>query len=70
MAIEIKKVETISDLRRFVDFHYDLYKDCPYDVPSLFMDEMNTLRSDRNAAFDFCEAAYFMLIRTAVWWDV
>ena len=60
MAIEIKKVETISDLRRFVDFHYDLYKDCPYDVPSLFMDEMNTLRSDRNAAFDFCEAAYFM----------
>ena len=60
MAIEIKKVETIGDLRRFVDFHYDLYKDCPYDVPSLFMDEMNTLRSDRNAAFDFCEAAYFM----------
>ena len=60
MAIEIRKVETISDLRRFIDFHYDLYKDCPYDVPSLFMDEMNTLRSDRNAAFDFCEAAYFM----------
>ena len=63
MAIEIKRVETNRDLRRFVDFHYDLYQGCPYDVPALFLDEMNTLRSDRNVAFDFCEAAYFMACR-------
>ena len=63
MAIEIKRVETNRDLRRFIDFHYDLYQGCPYDVPALFLDEMNTLRSDRNVAFDFCEAAYFMAYR-------
>lgn len=63
MAIEIKRVETNRDLRRFIDFHYDLYQGCPYDVPALFLDEMNTLRIDRNVAFDFCEAAYFMACR-------
>ena len=63
MAIEIKRVETNRDLRRFIDFHYDLYQGCPYDVPALFLDEMNTLRSDRNVAFDFCEAAYFIAYR-------
>ena len=63
MAIEIKRVETNRDLRRFIDFHYDLYQGCPYDVPALFLDEMNTLRSDRNVAFDFCETAYFMAYR-------
>lgn len=63
MAIEIKRVETNRDLRRFIDFHYDLYQGCPYDVPALFLDEMNTLRRDRNVAFDFCEAAYFMACR-------
>lgn len=60
MAVEIKRVETKKDLKRFIDFHYDLYKDNPYDAPTLFMDDMNTLRRDKNVAFDFCEAEYFL----------
>ena len=56
----IKKVETRSDLKKFINLHYDLYKGSPYDAPNLFIDEMNTLRKDRNAAFDFCEAEYFL----------
>lgn len=60
MSIEIRTVENNKDLKRFVDFHYDLYKGSPYDTPALFLDEMNTLRSDRNVAFDFCESKYFM----------
>ena len=59
-AITIKKVETLKDLKAFVNLHYDLYKGDPYDAPNLFMDEMNTLRKDRNAAFEFCEAEYFL----------
>lgn len=58
--IEIRKVTTKKDLGRFIDFHYDLYKGHPYDVPNLYLDEMNTLRKDKNAAFDFCEAEYFL----------
>ena len=58
--IEIKKVETKKDLKTFIDFHYDLYEGNEYDVPNLFSDDMNTLSKDKNAAFEFCEAEYFL----------
>lgn len=62
-AIEIKKVESHRDLCKFIDFHNKLYKGNPYHVPNLYFDEMNTFRKDKNAAFDFCEAEYFMAYR-------
>ena len=58
--VEIRKVETRHDLETFIDFHYDLYKGNAYDVPVLFSDDMNTLSRDKNAAFDFCEAEYYL----------
>ena len=58
--IEIKKVETKKDLKTFIDFHYDLYEGNEYDVPNLFSDDMNTLSKDKNAAFEFCEAEYYL----------
>ena len=59
-SIEIKKVTSRKELKTFVDFHYDLYEGCPYDVPNLFSDDMNTLSPEKNAAFDFCEAEYYL----------
>ena len=59
-SIEIKKVTSRKELKKFVDFHYDLYEGCPYDVPNLFSDELNTLSPEKNAAFDFCEAEYYL----------
>lgn len=61
--IEIRKVETKKDLKTFIEFHYDLYKGNQYDVPSLFADDVNTLSKDKNAAFEFCEAEYFLAYR-------
>ena len=58
--IEIKKVESKKDLKTFIDFHYDLYEGNENDVPNLFSDEMNTLSKDKNAAFEFCEAEYYL----------
>ena len=58
--IEIKKVENKKDLKTLIDFHYDLYEGNEYDVPNLFSDEMNTLSKDKNAAFEFCEAEYYL----------
>ena len=58
--ITIKRVESKRDLKRFIELHYDLYAGNPYDVPNLFNDEMKTLSKDKNAAFEFCEAEYFM----------
>lgn len=64
MAVEIKPVRPVkSELRRFVEFGIDLYKDNPYFVPPLVMDDVNTLLPDKNPAFDFCEAQSFMAWR-------
>ena len=59
-SVIIRKVESKRDLRTFIDFHYDLYKGNEYDAPPLFSDELTTLSKDKNAAFEFCEAEYFL----------
>lgn len=60
MSVEIKKIDDRAGLKAFVNFFYDLYRNCPYSVPYLFTDEISTLRKDRNPAFAFCEADYFL----------
>jgi len=60
MKCEIRRVESGADLERFIQFRYDLYRGNPYDAPNLHSDEVNTLNKERNAAFEFCEAEYFL----------
>ncbi len=60
MTVEIKKVETKKDLKRFIRFNYEFYKDNPYSVPDLYDDMLNTFSVKKNAAFEFCEADYFL----------
>ena len=62
-SVQKKRVETKKDLKTFIEFHYDLYEGNPYDVPNLYSDELNTLSKDRNAAFDFCEAEYYLAMK-------
>ena len=58
--IEIRKVNDKHSLKKFVQFYYDLYRDCPYSVPFLYSDELSTLDKTQNPAFEHCEADYFM----------
>ena len=44
----------------FIQFHYDLYRGNKYDAPNLYSDELHTLSKQRNSAFEFCEAEYFL----------
>ncbi len=60
MTIAIKKVSTKRDLKKFIRFNYRLYKDCIYSVPDLYDDMLNTFNKEKNAAFEFCEAEYFL----------
>lgn len=60
MAIEIKKVATKRELKDFIRFNYELYKNNPYSVPDLYDDMLNTFSKKKNAAFEFCEADYFL----------
>lgn len=48
MPITIKTVESRKDLRAFVKFPLKLYKDCPYYVPGIYMDELSTLDVSKN----------------------
>ena len=59
-SVRIVKVADRKGLEEFIQFHYDLYRGDPYDVPNLRSDELRTLSRDKNAAFDFCEADYFL----------
>lgn len=60
MAITIKKVGSTSELKTFIRFNYELYKENPYSVPDLYDDMLRTFSPDKNAAFEFCEADYFL----------
>lgn len=60
MAIEIKTVSTKKELKTFVRFANKMYKGNKYYVPSMPMDDMKTLDKNYNAAFEFCEAEYYL----------
>lgn len=63
MSVEIKKVSTPRELKKFIRFNYEFYKGNPYSVPDLYDDMLNTFSPAKNAAFDFCEADYFLALR-------
>ncbi len=61
--MQIKEVNTLRELRQFVSFQYSLYDDNKYWVPPLRADELKSLRKDKNPAFDFCEAKYWLAFK-------
>ena len=59
-SVEIRKVTNKQGLDAFIQLHYDLYRGNAYDAPNLYTDEIHTLSKTKNAAFEFCEAEYFL----------
>ena len=60
MSIIIKTVSSKKDFMTFARFANKLYKGNKYYVPSMPMDDMNTLDSRKNAAFEFSEAEFYL----------
>ncbi|GHV57528.1 hypothetical protein FACS1894182_06600 [Bacteroidia bacterium] len=60
MSVIIKEVTNKAALRQFVKFNIELYDGNPYHVPGLISDEIMTLDKEKNPAFDFSEAIYFL----------
>lgn len=58
----IRQVETRADKRRFLQFHYDLYRGNAYAVPDLWTDVDETL-SAKNPATEFCDFILFIALR-------
>lgn len=63
MNIRVQEVNNRTLLKKFVSFAYILYSGNKYWVPPLFMDEIKTLRKDKNPSFEFCEAKYWLAWR-------
>ncbi len=64
MELVVKEAKTRAELKRFVQFAGNLYKDNPYWVPLPFQAEMKLLSKNKNPSFDFCEAKYFLAYRS------
>ena len=58
--ITIQEVTTNKQLIQFVKFPFKLYKECPYWVPPLTKDELETLDKTKNPVFKNAEASYFL----------
>ena len=60
MSVTIKAVSSKSEMKTFVRFANRLYKGNRYYVPSMPLDDLNTLDKKKNGAFEFCEAEYYL----------
>jgi len=61
--IEIREVTTKSELRKFVDYPNELYKDVPQFVPAFYGDDLADWDRKKNPAFEYCEARNFLAYR-------
>jgi hypothetical protein len=57
----VKEITSQTDLRKFIKFPNKLYEGNKFYVPPLNSAEMETLSKDKNPAFEFCEAKYWLV---------
>ena len=58
--IEVREAVSKKDIRKFVDYPQKLYKNCPYFVPFLRMDELNFANPKKNPNLIQCKTKYFL----------
>ena len=63
LAIEKINTDNKSQAKRFVEFYYDLYSDCPQWVPPLYMDAYLPLNRKKHPFFEHSGADFFLAMR-------
>lgn len=58
--VSVIEVKTTDQLKQFVRFPMDLYRDNPYYVPSFINDEINIWNPSENPAMQYSEAKQFL----------
>lgn len=61
--IKLLQVTNKKQLKQFVTFPFELYKDCEFWVPPLIKDEMETLDVQKNPVFKNAEATYYLAMK-------
>ena len=64
--ITIKEMKTASELKKFVKFPFDLYKNEPNWVPPIIGDELDSMDPAKNPVFKNAEARYFLAFAKAL----
>jgi len=60
--IKIEEVKNNSDLKKFVQFPFKLYKDSKYWVPPIISEEINIFNSDINPALKNANVSLYIAI--------
>lgn len=60
MAVTVKEVASKKELKKFIRFPFKLFKGNKFWVPPLIAEEKATLNPQKNPAFEYCEAKYFI----------
>ena len=50
MSVLIREVKSKKELKKFIWFGINLYKDCEFAAPPLFMDDLMNLSKGKNPA--------------------
>lgn len=61
--IEIKEMNSPSELREFVEFPFRLFEENPYWVPPIINEELESLNREQNPAFQKADAYFFMAFK-------
>ena len=61
--VEVREVKNKKEFKKFVKFPTELYKDNPYYVPPIELDELNLTNPKKNASFHDCDAVYYLAYR-------
>ncbi len=62
-SVKIVEVTTKAQIKKFVNYPNELYKDNPNFVPAFYSDDIDDWDKKKNPAFDYCEAKCFLAYR-------
>lgn len=55
----LRELSTKKEIKAFIRFANDLYKDNPYYVPDMFESQVAAFNKEKNPAYEYCEAKCF-----------
>lgn len=58
--ISIKEAKSKKELKDYIMFSFELYKDNPYWIPPIIAEELETFDKDKNPAFQNAEAHFYL----------
>ena len=62
-TVVIQEVTSKADLRRFVNYPNELYRDVQQFVPAFYGDDLEDWDREKNPAFSYCDAKCFLALR-------